>query len=66
LYTWGGRTKTDGTETGGSQNSLGLGATAGLALSKTTSFKVTYGGIATRSDGGAEGHMWRITLNKLF
>ena len=66
LYTWGGRTKTDGVETGSSQNSFGLGATAGLALSKATSIKISYGGIATRSDGGADGHMWRITLNQLF
>lgn len=66
LYTWGGQTKTDGKVTGTSQNSFGLGATAGLALSKATSIKITYGGIVSRSDGGADGHMWRITLNQLF
>jgi hypothetical protein len=66
LWTYGGNTKTNGASNDNKQNSLSMGASLGLNLSKTTSIKFSYGKVVSKNDSGADGDMFRLSFSKLF
>ena len=59
VYVYGGETLTDGVANDDTQRSLGLGATAFMALSKTSGLKVTYGETVSSNEYGANGSLVR-------
>lgn len=62
----GGETATDGVSDDNSKYSLGLGATVNVALSKTSSVKMTYGEVVDRNAAGMDGKAFRILFSKYF
>jgi hypothetical protein len=59
VYIYGGETSSDGLANDDTQRSLGLGATAFMALSKTSGLKVTYGETVSSNEYGANGSLIR-------
>jgi hypothetical protein len=59
VYLYGGETSTDGVGNNDTQRSLGLGATAFVALSQTSGLKVTYGETVSSNAYGADGTLIR-------
>jgi hypothetical protein len=66
LWTYDGLTRTNDVSNNNKQNSLSMGASLGLNLSRTASIKFSYGKVVSRNDSGADGDMFRASFSKLF
>jgi len=62
----GGKTTTDDVSNDNKQESLALGATIGLNLSKQFAMKASYGKVVHRNDDGLDGDQFRLNLSYLF
>jgi hypothetical protein len=66
LYVHGGETSTDGRDNDDAQSAFELGATVGVAFSRTSSVKLSYGEVVSRNDGGPDGYMVRLIGTLIF
>ncbi|PII15825.1 hypothetical protein CR920_08445 [Stenotrophomonas indicatrix] len=66
LYRYGGETETDGISDNKTQRSLAVGATTGIAVSASSTLKLTYGKIVSRNENGKDGWMARAVLAWVF
>ena len=66
VYLYGGETSTNGVANGDTQRSLGLGATAFVALSESSGLKVTYGETVSANADGPDGSLLRAIWVKSF
>lgn len=66
LYRYGGETETDGISDNKTQRSLAVGATTGIAVSSSSTLKLTYGKTVSRNENGKDGWMARALLAWVF
>ena len=58
--------KVDGLDAGNRQRALSLGATGVLALSRTASLRLSYGGVVARNESGPNGWVLRTIIGVVF
>ncbi len=66
IYNYGGETSTDDIWNNDRRESLGLGATASVAVNSSIAIKLSYGGTVWRNDDGLDGTLLRIITTYAF